>query len=127
MDQREYRYSMGFEINGTPIPDPSGFSGAVSDLDTLGERDSAGTLRRNKVATKYHSKLEWRNIQWDVLKDIGRLLGQGDRFQFRYIDPIGGQQEITAYCGDREWEAVFCAALDDRDWIGTLRVSVIEI
>ena len=66
-------------------------------------------------------------VQWDVLKDIGRLLGQGDRFQFRYIDPIGGQQEITAYCGDREWEAVFCAALDDRDWIGTLRVSVIEI
>lgn len=127
MIQRTYNYEMGFEINEAPIPDPSSFSGAVSDLDTLGERDATGTLRRNKIATKYHSKLEWQNIQWDMLRYIGNLLGQGDRFQFRYIDPIGGQQEITAYCGDREWEAVLCASRDERDWIGTLRVSVIEI
>lgn len=127
MIPRTYNYEMGFEINGTPIPDPSSFSGAVSDLDTLGERDATGTLRRNKIATKYHAKLEWQNIQWDMLRYIGNLLGQGDRFQFRYIDPIGGQQEITAYCGDREWEAVLCASRDERDWIGTLRVSVIEI
>ena len=62
-----------------------------------------------------------------MLQAIGQLLGQGDRFQFRYLDPIGGAQEITAYCGDREWEAVFCAAESNLDWIGTLRVSVIEI
>lgn len=127
MDSRQYRFKMGFLVNETPIPDPSSFTGSVSDLDTLGERDSTGTLRRNKIATKYHSKLEWRNIGWEMLQYIGGLLGEGDRFRFCYIDPIGGQQEITAYCGDREWEAVFCAAPDERDWVGTLRVSVIEI
>lgn len=125
--QRRYTYSMGFEIDGVLIPDPSSFSGAASDLDTLGERDATGTLRRNKVATKYHSKIEWKNIEWEMLRFIGQLLRNGDRFRFRYVDPIGGYQEITAYCGDREWEAAMCNKSDEREWIGTLRVSIIEI
>lgn len=127
MTDRTYRYEMGFAINGKPIPDPSSFTGAVSDLDTLGERDSTGTLRRNKVATKYHTKLEWQNIEWGMLQYIGNLMNDGDRFQFRYVDPVGGTQTITAYCGDREWDGVYCVDPNDRKWIGTLRVSVIEI
>lgn len=129
MVQRTYNYEMGFEINGTPIPDPSSFSGAVSDLDTLGERDSGGTLRRNKIAEKYHTRLEWKNIQWEMMRDIGSMMGgkERDRFLFRYVDPIGGEQEVVCYCGDREWDGVLCADRDDREWIGTLRVSIIEI
>nr|DAF27259.1 MAG TPA: hypothetical protein [Caudoviricetes sp.] len=120
---------MGFEINGTPIPDPSSFSGAVSDLDTLGERDSGGTLRRNKIAEKYHTRLEWKNIQWEMMRYIGSMMGgkERDRFLFRYVDPIGGEQEVVCYCGDREWDGVLCTDRDDREWIGTLRVSIIEI
>lgn len=125
--ERYYKYDMGFRVNGDPIPDPSSFSGAVSDLDTLGERDSTGALRRNKIATKYHNKLEWRNIDWEMAGEIGRMLASGDRFNFTYIDPIAGEQEIIAYCGDREWEAALCTNPESRKWICTLKVSIIEI
>lgn len=125
--ERYYRYEMGFMINDTPIPDPSSFTGAASDLDTLGERDSYGDIRRNKIATKYHSKLEWKNIDWEMAGEIGHLLADGDRFNFTYIDPIDGEQEIIAYCGDREWEAVRCANSESRKWLCTLKVSIIEI
>ncbi len=33
-------YTMGFMVGNMPIPDPSGFSGKESDLDTMGERDA---------------------------------------------------------------------------------------
>lgn len=124
---RTYSYDMGFKINGTPLPDPSVFSGAESDLDTLGKRDATGALRRNKVAMKCHTKLEWRNIEWSMVKTIGNLMNKSDRFRFTYVDPIRGAQTITAYCGDRDWEAVFCVDASAEKWIGTLKVSVIEI
>ncbi len=124
---RKYRYDMGFTINGVALPDPSSFTGAASDLDTLGVRDSSGDLRRNKVATKYHSKLEWKNITWDMIRYIGGLMAQGDRFRFGYIDAVAGEQTIVAYCGDREWEASSCCDIESSQWIGTLKVSVIEI
>ena len=63
----QYRYNMGFSINGEPIPDPSEFSGKESDLDTMGERDATGYLHRNMVATKYPVKLSYKNIPWDML------------------------------------------------------------
>lgn len=125
--ERQYNYDMGFTINGVALPDPSTFSGAASDLDTLGVRDSTGDLRRNKVATKYHSKLEWKNITWDMIRYIGEQMGKGDRFSWGYIDAIAGAQTIVAYCGDREWEATDCSDIEQRKWIGTLKVSVIEI
>lgn len=64
---RSYNYDMGFGINGNAIPDPSAFSGARSDLDTLGNRDATGTLHRNMVSAKYHTKLEWNNIDWSMM------------------------------------------------------------
>lgn len=125
--QREYNFDMGFRVNGVAIPDPSSFTGASSDLDTLGERDSTGTLRRNKVATKLHTKLEWKAIEWEMLRFIGEQIGQSDRFRFGYIDPIAGQTEITAYCGDRNWSAVLATNKVSDKWLADLSVSIIEI
>ena len=125
--ERQYNYDMGFTINGVAIPNPSSFTGAASDLDTLGKRSATGELHRNKVTTKYHTKLEWSNIQWEMIRYIGSLLDQGDRFRFTYIDAIKGQQTIVAYCGDREWQAARCSDMESRNWIGTLKVSIIEI
>lgn len=124
---REYKYEMGFAINDVLIPDPSSFSGASSDLDTLGTRSTTGELHRNKVATKHHMKLSWNGLEWDMIRYIGDLLAQGDRFRFTYVDALDGLQTIVAYCGDREWEALFCADTYDSKWLGTLSVSVIEI
>lgn len=125
---REYTYMMGFSIAGIPIPDPTTYSGAQADLDTLGERDATGRLRRNKVATKRHVELEWSNIEWAMVKKIGEAMGgRKDRFAFRYPDPIEGARTITAYCGDRNWSVSGCWADYQREWIGTLKVKIVEI
>lgn len=125
---REYTYLMGFSIAGTSIPDPSTYSGVQSDLDTLGERDATGRLRRNKVATKRHMELEWKNIEWSMMKKIGQAMGgKKDRFSFKYPDPLGGIQTITAYCGDRNWSVTSCLSDLRDEWIGTLKVKIVEI
>lgn len=124
---REYpqpTYDMGFSIGTTPIPDPSVFTGAESDLDTMGERDATGYLHRDRVATKYPLKLEYHNISWDVIMDICPLLRQ-DKFQFTFPSPFqGGMQTIDAYVGDRDFECVWkpLGAVG----IGNLKFSIIE-
>lgn len=59
------RYEMGFKINGTPIPDPSGWEYEVADLDVSGERDTTGLLHRDRVATKVNYSLEWGVLAWE--------------------------------------------------------------
>lgn len=126
-----YRYDMGFKIDNTPIPDPSVFTGAESDLDTMGERDATGYLHRNKVATKHPLKLEYHNIEWTKILEICALL-RNDKFHFTFPNPFGkpgvtdytGLDEIEAYVGDRDFEAVWCAPYSA--WLGNLKFSVIE-
>ena len=118
------KYDMGFTVNNVPIPDPSVFTGAESDLDTMGERDATGYLHRNMVATKYPLKLEWQNIAWDTIMDICKLV-RHDKFQFTFPSPFtGDRQTIDAYVGDREFECVW--APTGGVYIGSLKVSVIE-
>lgn len=117
-------YTMGFSVNGTPIPDPSVFTGAESDLDTMGERDATGYLHRNKVATKFPLKLEYSGLPWDTIMDICKLL-RHDKFVFTFPSPfMGGFQTIDAYVGDREFECIWAAP--DSIYIGNLKFSVIE-
>ena len=118
------KYGMGFALNGLAIPDPTGFSGAESDLDTMGERDATGYLHRNKVATKYPLKLEYSNVPWEWIMDLCPML-RHDKFQFTFPDPFnGGHSTIDAYVGDRDFEAVW--APEGGIYIGTLKFSVIE-
>lgn len=118
-----YRYDMGFKIGNTAIPDPYKFTGAVSALDTLGKRDATGTLHRNMVATKHPLKIEYQNIEWSKIQEICALM-TGESFSFTYNDPSVGLQTITAYVGDREWEAV--RTVWNKPYIGNLKFSVIE-
>ena len=118
-----YRYEMGFQINGSPIPDPSKFTGKVSDLDTMGKRDANGLLHRCRVATKHPLKMEYTNIPWSMIQFICSLM-TGASFTFTYPDPAEGSKTITAYVGDRDWDVVNAAA--DREAIGSLKFSVIE-
>lgn len=120
----EFHYDMGFAVNGVPIPDPTSFSGAESDLDTMGERDATGYLHRDRVATKHPLKVEYKNISWGMIMFIARLL-TSDKFQFTYPSPFsGGLSTMDAYVGDREFEAV--RAPTGGIWIGHLKFSVIE-
>lgn len=121
---REYRYTMGFRVNGIPIPDPAGFDGAVSDLDTSAGRDATGTLHRNKVATKHPMKFVYNNIEWEMFKAIAYLIKE-DKFQFTFFSPATCDfQTITAYVGDREWKSVWCPA--DGEYLCNMIFSIIE-
>lgn len=87
---RDYSYSMGFAVDGMPVPDPSGFSGSVSALDASGERDASGTLHRAMVATKTPIKLKFNNWDWEMIQDLlGRV--SGESFMFTYPDPSTGE------------------------------------
>ncbi len=117
-------YDMGFSINNIPIPDPAVFTGAESDLDTMGERDATGYLHRNKVATKYPLKIEYHNISWEMIMDICPMLRQ-DKFQFTFPSPFnGGFQTIDAYVGDRDFECVWKPT--GGVGVGNLKFSIIE-
>ena len=122
---RTYNYEMGFAVNGTPIPDPSEYSGADSALDASGERDATGYLHRDMVATKHPLKLKWSAMDWDMMCTILSML-TGPAFEFTYPDPsTGTSKTMTAYCGDREWN---CELITNpsRQYVGTLNFSVIE-
>lgn len=120
----ELQYKLGFAVNEVPIPDPSVFTGAESDLDTMGERDATGYLHRNMVATKHPLKLEYHNIPWDAIMYISSKLASS-KFKFRFPSPFTGyNQTIDAYVGDREFEAVWMP--DGKIWLGNLKFSVIE-
>ena len=124
LDMPYPRYSMGFSVDNTPIPDPSVYTGAESDLDTMGERDVTGYLHRDKVATKHPLKMEYQNLRWETIMDIGKLLNK-DKFTFTYPSPFTGDiQTMEAYVGDREFECTW--APEGAVWVGTLKFSVIE-
>lgn len=121
--RRDYKYNMGFKINNTPIPDPSVFTGRDSALDSEGGRDMNGLLHRKMVATKHPTKIEYNNMDWEMMQTVMGLM-LDESFQFTYPDPRTGPTTIKAYCGDREWECVM--ADDNKGWIGTLKFSCIE-
>lgn len=120
----ELSYQLGFAVNDVPIPDPSVFTGAESDLDTMGERDATGYLHRNMVATKHPLKLEYHGIPWEAIMYIASLVAS-PKFKFKFPSPfVGYDQTIDAYVGDRDFEAVWMP--EGRIWLGNLKFSVIE-
>ena len=119
---RDYIYTMGFAVNGIPIPDPSAFSGAVSDLDASGERDATGELHRDRVATKIPIKLKFNNWDWEMITDLLRRIS-GDSFQFTYPNPTTGQLSTDKrYAGDRDFDMVLKTNVG---YIGNLSFSAI--
>ena len=119
------RYEMEFAIDGKPIPDPAVFTGAESDLDTMGERDATGYLHRNMVATKHPLKIEYHNIPWALVIQICTLMRGKSQFQFTFPDPFrNNKSTITAYVGDREFECVWAERY--HAWLGNLKFSIIE-
>lgn len=124
---RLYKYNLGFAINGTPIPDPSGFSGETSDLDTSAERDATGLLHRNWVAQKVPTEMTYTNIDWDMCQSILAALNHPS-FQFTFPDPnVGTLRTGTYYAGNRKWDSVWMPSGElPAGWYVNLTFSVIE-
>ncbi len=117
------RYAMGFMVNGTAIPDPSAFTGAVSVFDTLDKPDALGYQHRCVIATKSTLKLKYQNIPWTMIRSICGLMAS-TRFRFTYPDPAVGTVTIDAHAVDLGWEAV--SAVPNCEHIGNLVFTVIE-
>lgn len=121
---RDYRYDMGFAINGSPIPDPATYGGSESALDTSAERDATGYLHRTMVATKHTFKMGWKNITWDMTQSILKKVSPA-KFEFTVPDPADGRAKTyECYAGDRSWECVWSPGGEDS--IGNLSFNVIE-
>ena len=121
---RRYHYNLGFAVNGTPLPDPTAFSGETSDLDIAADRDTTGLLHREWVARKVPTAIEWKNIGWDMCQQILQLVNTPS-FQFTFPDPNTGTTRTgTYYAGNRKWSAVWLPT--GGEWIATLSFSVIE-
>ncbi len=92
-------YKLGFKVGNTAIPDPTSWSGQISDLDTFGERDQTGLLHRNRVAVKEPMKLNWTNITWDEANTIIGLTSAA-KFSFTFMSlGTNSLKTITAYRG----------------------------
>ncbi len=108
--KRIYRYDMGFAINGTPIPDPYGFSEDIADLDSAAERTSDGLLHRARIATKTPTQISYRNIGWDKCQEILALV-TGEKFTFTFYDlNAAGMRTGDFYAGDRSVTHVWAPA-----------------
>lgn len=118
---------MGFKINGTPIPDPSGWEYEVADLDVSGERDTTGLLHRDRVATKVNYSLEWSVLTWEDLQLILSAVS-ADKFELVAPDPRSflGTYTGNYYVGNRSGKAHFY--LPERDYVSvySLKLKLIE-
>lgn len=121
------RYEMGFTVNSTPIPDPSGWSYEIADLDVSGERDATGLLHRDRVATKVNYSLEWRVLTWEELQVILSAVNT-DKFTLVAPDPRSFLSKYTGdyYVGNRSGDAHFY--LPERDYVAvySLKLKFIE-
>ena len=121
------RYDMGFTVNSTPIPDPSGWSYEIADLDVSGERDATGLLHRDRVATKVNYSLEWRVLTWEELQVILSAV-TADKFTLVAPDPRTFKSKYTGdyYVGNRSGDAHFY--LPERDYVSvySLKLKFIE-
>ena len=116
---REYNYTMGFTIDGIPIPDPS------VHLRRHRVHDATGLLHRDLVAEKNPVKIEYNALDWTTMSSILRLLKGKEFITFTYPDPsTQGLRTMTAYTGDREWNVVFITQLNE--YVGSLKFSVLE-
>lgn len=127
-------YDLGFKVGSTPIPDPTSWTGQVSDLDIYGERDMTGLLHRKRVATKEPMKFNWTNITWGEAHTIVSLTS-AESFQFTFMSlKTNSLHTITAYRGadvNFTVKQAFGGDFDNSEGTGTnclvdLDISIIE-
>ena len=102
---RHYNEVMGFTVGNVALPDPSGFTYQVGDLDASGNRDATGLLHREYVATKINFELSWNSLEWEKLQVILAAVNT-PKFTLTAPDPRTFQNTYTGdyYVGDRTGE-----------------------
>lgn len=102
LDDLYENYSMGFEVDGVPIPNPSAHGGSINELDSGAAnvgRDLTGTMHRAYIATKTPFWLEYSYILFPKAHEIIALCSKPS-FTVRYKSLLTGKfDEIVAYKG----------------------------
>ncbi len=100
-------YDMGLKLGGVSIPDPSGWSFSIEDLDTSAERNAEGTLSRAFVAQKINFSYSYKNIPAAL---VANILTAIDSPSFTAVTPDpykpGSTRSGTYYVGKRTGETV---------------------
>jgi len=99
------------KINGVGIPTPSDFSVSIQDISKA-ERNAAGTMIIERIATKRKLELSWSFL---TKTDLSSLLQAVSPvfFTVEYPDPQTGSNRVgTFYCGDRT-----CGMLDFKNGV----------
>ena len=88
------------QINGVSIKSPKSLEVTVQDLDGETNRNAAGTLIRDRIATKRKINLEWSPLSQT---EIATLLNavSSEFFTVNFPDPQLGMTTKTMYVGDR--------------------------
>ena len=97
------------KVNGVALPTPSDYLVGIMDISKA-ERNAAGTMVIDRIATKRKIELVWRHLDKAELSKVLNLVSPVF-FNVEYIDPqSNGWKSGTFYCGDRN-----IGALDYKD------------
>lgn len=120
-------YDMGLSINGSAIPDPSGWSFSIEDLDTSAERNAEGTLSRSFVAQKINYSYTYKAISAELLSTI---LGYLNSPIFPAVAPdpynIGNVRVGSYYAGKRSGETILYSKSREEIGLFDLSFNLIE-
>lgn len=107
-------------INGVAIAAPKVFEVAISDIDGESNRNAAGDMCRDRIATKRKLNCEWSPLSYTdcsiLLKAVKDVF-----FTVTYPDPMEGTMLTkTMYVGDRTMPMLY-----EGRWKG-LKMNFIE-
>jgi len=107
------------KIDGIVIPAPSDLSVGIMDLSKA-ERNAAGTMVIDRIATKRKLELSWKYLSKEDLSELFTAVSPVF-FTVEYIDPQENKKKIGMfYAGDRKARAL--------DYInGTIRYKDITV
>ena len=88
------------KINGVALPTPSDYSVSIMDISKA-ERNAAGTMIIERIATKRKIELAWKHLSKENLAAVLALVSSVS-FTVEYIDPQDNAwRSGDFYCGDK--------------------------
>lgn len=120
-------YEMGLKLGNVSIPDPSGWSFSIEDLDTSAERNAEGELSRAFVAQKINYSYSYKNIPAALVSTILNAINVPS-FTAVTPDPYspGHTRSGRYYVGKRSGETVVYRKSLDEIGLFDLTFNIIE-
>jgi hypothetical protein len=88
------------KVNGVELPTPSDYLVSIMDISKA-ERNAAGTMVIERIATKRKLELAWKYLTKEQLQQVLNAVSSVF-FTVEYPDPKDNAQRTgTFYCGDR--------------------------